>query len=501
VDDESPIFAEARALIDALLDDRVDAAAAARLEQLVVSRPDVARFYLRCMHLRCSIPHHVTTVSAELLLDAEETEPLIAGGGAEALSHAMVMPAVHEEDLADDDEESFAEPPPTVVAPVPRKPWWTTRGGRYAAAAAVLLVASVVLTLLLRPAAPMATLTATAGVTWDLPADAAELRPGATLKPGRVVRLQSGAVELAFASGATVLLEGPATFRIVDRMGGVLQDGKLAAHVPPQAKGFRVTCAQLRVDDLGTGFGLNVPVTGPAEVHVFEGNVDVRPSRADGTTASEVTHLHADQAVRYDPASSGLKTIVAAPDSFVRDVSQVRRPLPLHGTGYHVAIGATDSRWLVLPGAEATTAPVAPQPAVVMAALEGIYIPGDPDHAQWVTLPSVAPVAAGATFTLRTSIDLTGFDPATVSLRARVAVDDGLSDVRVNGVSTGLSIPIGIKPNRAMERDTILDLKGHFRSGLNDVEFVIVNKEEFTTNGHVALLVEWTATACPLVTR
>ena len=55
-----------------------------------------------------------------------------------------------------------------------------------------------------------------------------------------MLRLKSGAILIEFFSGATVVLEGPADFEIISKKKGHLSNGKLNAHVPPQARGFTI---------------------------------------------------------------------------------------------------------------------------------------------------------------------------------------------------------------------------------------------------------------------
>jgi hypothetical protein len=98
--------------------------------------------------------------------------------------------------------------------------------------------------------------------------------------PGSVVRLESGVVELAFASGAKAAVEGPAEFKLIDRNSMELHQGKLAAEVPAQARGFSVQTPNARVVDLGTRFGLNTKSKDSSEVDVFEGKVRVTQGNA-----------------------------------------------------------------------------------------------------------------------------------------------------------------------------------------------------------------------------
>ncbi|MCE9556707.1 MAG: FecR family protein, partial [Planctomycetes bacterium] len=121
------------------------------------------------------------------------------------------------------------------------------------------------------------------------------------LTTGQRLILQSGSAEITFNSQAKIIVDGPAEFTIMDAGACRLADGKLTAHVPEPAKGFKVHTPDGTVTDLGTEFGVYVtartdqqasreeeqqPGGGPqqdgtqppvTEVHVFKGKVDVAP--------------------------------------------------------------------------------------------------------------------------------------------------------------------------------------------------------------------------------
>jgi hypothetical protein len=100
------------------------------------------------------------------------------------------------------------------------------------------------------------------------------LRAGAPLAPGRL-RLKSGFAHFEFYSGATVILQGPADFRLISSQEAYCARGKLRATVPPQAQGFTIGSPRVDLVDRGTEFGLQVHEGGKTEVHVFQGKVDL----------------------------------------------------------------------------------------------------------------------------------------------------------------------------------------------------------------------------------
>ena len=118
---------------------------------------------------------------------------------------------------------------------------------------------------------PVAVLKAAADALWE---DASPA-PGTSLAPGRL-GLKSGMASLEFASGARVLLEGPAEVELVSGMEVLCRSGNLRADVPPPAHGFTIVTPSTRVVDLGTTFGLSVRPDGSALVKVMQGAIELR---------------------------------------------------------------------------------------------------------------------------------------------------------------------------------------------------------------------------------
>lgn len=110
------------------------------------------------------------------------------------------------------------------------------------------------------------------------------------LQPGMKVRqesyhIQTGTVEFITARGAHVVIEAPATFHFESSQKLHLLLGRIAADVPPTAKGFTVITPNGKAVDLGTKFGVDVPAHGTSEIHVFEGEV-IAQSAANGKRQS-----------------------------------------------------------------------------------------------------------------------------------------------------------------------------------------------------------------------
>lgn len=212
----------------------------------------------------------------------------------------------------------------------PAKPRWRGRLVRVRAAWGAL--AAVVLALVIHKFAPdrtghhsngaaaprngIAVLASTAEAVWTDPTEARQA--GQALQPGWV-RLTSGAVQIEFARGARVVLEGPAEFQLISENNAELRTGRMRAHVPAPAKGFTITTPGMVVVDRGTEFACSVPPQGAPEVHVFVGEVDVNLARSGGVMQS----LRENQAVRVH--GSQAQPIQSDPGAFLNEQALARR--------------------------------------------------------------------------------------------------------------------------------------------------------------------------------
>ena len=93
---------------------------------------------------------------------------------------------------------------------------------------------------------------------------------------GEPYELAAGVLELETRRGAQIVIEAPATFRFESPQRLRMTKGRIAADVPPRAKGFTVVTPSGEAIDLGTRFAVDVPASGAAEVHVFSGEVVAR---------------------------------------------------------------------------------------------------------------------------------------------------------------------------------------------------------------------------------
>lgn len=130
----------------------------------------------------------------------------------------------------------------------------------------------------------------------------------------RTLRLESGLAQVRFASGATVIIHGPATFTAHSARGGKLEQGRVVARVPESAKGFTIESAIARVVDLGTEFGFSAGHGATQDVQVFDGLVQVFATRSPVDLPQA---LHRGEAVRVD-AEGAIATTAFNDQAFVR---------------------------------------------------------------------------------------------------------------------------------------------------------------------------------------
>ena len=141
----------------------------------------------------------------------------------------------------------------------------------------------------------MAVLTHAVGVEWAGDRAYAE---GASLRPD-TLSIESGLLQIEFFSGATVVVEGPAEFELVDPMNARCSRGRVRANVPHFARGFTIESEELKVVDLGTEFGFSAGEGGAKELHVFDGEVVVEGA----VVGSEPRHLLSGTGIRFEGES------------------------------------------------------------------------------------------------------------------------------------------------------------------------------------------------------
>lgn len=188
---------------------------------------------------------------------------------------------------------ALGKPATSAAAPKRRRLSWI-------AAAVGLAAAGLVAFLAFGGAEPPARLSRSAGARFYGPTPD-------VLRPGQDYALVAGTVELAFTSGALVLLEAPAAFELRNPLRMVLKYGRGSVQVDERSKGFTVDTPLAKVVDRGTRFALDVGEGGETEVHVLEG-------------AAEVGTLQLTRGDARRIGSAGISTVPLDAERFPKDI-------------------------------------------------------------------------------------------------------------------------------------------------------------------------------------
>jgi hypothetical protein len=339
-----------------------------------------------------------------------------------------------------------------------------------AAAAVVALMSLVIFGLsgFGQPAA--AKLIAVAQPRWG---DSKGLALGEHLPARKKMRLEYGAVEFRFPDSATVVIRGPAEFQVLDRGRFELTNGALSAHVPPRAVGFVVETAGLTIRDLGTEFVLSVGDQGHAQVTVLDGRVETA-TPTDSRSEPQRLVLAAGESLARNALGAPLVPAPApAPVSLPRDITGVRVPLVLHGSGVGLKVGVPDPAWRI------TSVPNDPnyiaKPAIVARPVHDDWMPNKPDESQWLGLADPVLDSPPGNYVFETTVDLTaGIDPSDVVIHVRVIADNAVRRVRLNGHDIGFATP----PERdraPLDRYSDFSLDQGLLAGENQIEFDVEN--------------------------
>jgi hypothetical protein len=350
---------------------------------------------------------------------------------------------------------------------------------------------------------PVARLTRVADCRWADPTGA--VAEGEQLPAGKEVNLLAGLAEITFSRGARAIIEGPATFKLVSANGGYLRVGRVTALVPKQSVGFHIETPSSRLVDLGTEFGVEVDRSGGADAYVFVGKVQVEAGSTEpgagsreqnslsspsgrgaggegkqgggisksprplGEGQSEGVILSANESARIEKPQGNAPPVItrstADPKRFVRTMPA--EPFPLFSTGVGLDVGQPDPHWAIV--AISTKPNFKPQLCIV--ANPGSYlVRGLRESGQWLSNAAVSTAQAdGCRWTFRTEFDLNGFDPHSASIAGQFAVDDFLIEVRLNGQ------PMKVSTRGNTSKMSPLKIDHGFVAGKNTLEIVIEN--------------------------
>ena len=181
-----------------------------------------------------------------------------------------------------------------------------------------------------RPALPAGVLAQIVALSDPVWADAGQPRhEGDSLQAGGLLALERGLAEIVFASGATVVLEAPAIFEVIDGGAAKLVRGRLTATLDRPTGPFAIHTPTAVATDRGTQFGVEVDPSGKTDVRVFQGLVELVALASLGT--AEPLRLSAGHAGEVDAAGRISRIDAPASKKFVTSVPKrppVKRALP-----------------------------------------------------------------------------------------------------------------------------------------------------------------------------
>jgi hypothetical protein len=315
------VLSEARALIMALWEDRLDVEGGRRLEYLVIERAVVRQLYVRLIHQRCTlVPLLARGVPClEIAKTSPATVRTLDTYDRTDLYDAMILPAIRDCDLPDDEEEAI-ESPPSLPRLLARPRWIRLRVQtwvRVSLVASVLVVAALIGRHLLdrhtSVPAQVATLVEDVEARWAGPVPGM----GQAFTANAPLELIEGLCRLKFAQ-ADVIVEAPARFTLLSENRIQLTQGKIWARAN-SASGFEVLTPSGGVKDLGTEFGVEVTPSQGTAVHVFQGSVAIlSTAAAAGAPSAAPLVLSTGEAVVIDAKGTSQPKSNANPLTFVR---------------------------------------------------------------------------------------------------------------------------------------------------------------------------------------
>ena len=102
--------------------------------------------------------------------------------------------------------------------------------------------------------------------------------PLARAKPsnGSRLQLEQGAIELTLQNGVEAMVRAPADLTLINEALLIQNQGIVRYVVPAPAVGFQVRTPQLLVTDFGTIFGVISDSEEQDQVHLFQGEIEVK---------------------------------------------------------------------------------------------------------------------------------------------------------------------------------------------------------------------------------
>jgi hypothetical protein len=169
----------------------------------------------------------------------------------------------------------------------------------------------------------------------------------------------------------------------------------------------------------------------------------------------------------------------------------------MRGTGDGAPAGSPDPNWQLVSVPDNAVWKL--QQAIVMGNLPDAYNK-EVAAGKWIGVSSKLDNQPVGNFVFRTTVDLTDFDPATVSITATIAADDFVSDIIINGVHTGIATSPD-NPNFHYAKSKVLLPATNWHKGVNQIDVQVQNSPNAANPNGMMLHVEWSATALAAVRR
>ena len=265
--------------------------------------------------------------------------------------------------------------------------------------------------------------------------------------------LASGLMEITYDSGAKVILQGPCSYRVDSATGGYLTVGMVTARIEKKEEGryssaangsspqstrpsplFAIRTPTATVSDLGTEFGVEVDKSGISAAHVYRGRVEMCATgnaSGDGKVIALGENESARVVIDKNRGAKVVRDASLQPKRFVRQMPR-RERIRVFSTGVNLKNGEQDPHWQIMTRSDEPN--FKPRPAVASGIGNSMWLANQFDRSQWISLiaaPSILP--DDATFTFRTTFDLTGLRPSTATLHGQFTVDNHVEAIRLNG--------------------------------------------------------------------
>ncbi|HWL10205.1 MAG TPA: FecR family protein [Planctomicrobium sp.] len=255
-----------RKLIDAMLDEEIDEAGHAQLEQLILNDPEARRIYVQQMAMVSSMRR---------CLQEFPSSSLEKSGLSKLLSKESGTSASRLTDASRKIARLFRSP---------------LRHRRILAGTAAIAIIAMLLLAFQKPDRPapdshlaVAWLQSDGNCRWG--EETNQLKFGDGLFPGKRVELTEGMAKFEFEQGATVVLAAPSSFEALSPTSLRLHYGTVAVKANGPVKDFKVITPDAAIVDLGTSFGVHCDQDSVTDVEVFEGAVEVHGPAATGAGA------------------------------------------------------------------------------------------------------------------------------------------------------------------------------------------------------------------------